>query len=97
MRFIWDLSKARQNLLKHGVSFEQAITTFDDPFGRALDDPKHSTPNEKREWRMGLSDVGILVVVFTVRQPGPVYRLISARKASRQERRLYETYKRIQF
>lgn len=95
MRFDWDPKKARQNLLKHHISFELAITVFDDPFGRVLEDAKHSTSHEKREWIIGQSDTQILVVVFTIRYPGPVYRLISARKANRQERRLYEEYKRI--
>lgn len=95
VRFDWDPHKARRNLSKHGVSFEQAITAFDDPFGRVMADPKHSLPREKREWRIGLSDVGILVVVFTIRQPGSVYRLISARKTGYRERRLYEKYKGV--
>lgn len=80
---------------KNGISFEQAITAFDDPFGRAMEDPKHSTGREKRIWRIGMSDFGVLVVVFTIRRPGPLYRLISARKASRRERRLYEAYKGV--
>ena len=95
MTFDWDPKKAQQNIAKHGTSFEKAITAFDDPFGRIMDDPGHSTPQEKREWLIGESDTGVLVVVFTVRHPGPSYRLISARKASRRERRLYETFKRI--
>lgn len=87
--------KAKQNLLKHHISFELAITVFDDPFGRIIEDSKHSTPHEKREWIMGQSDSQILVVVFTIHYPEPVYRLISARKANRRERKLYEKYKRI--
>ena len=95
MIFDWDPKKARRNIVKHGISFEKTVTAFDDPFGRIMEDPKHSTPHEKREWLIGLSDTGVLVIVFTVRQPGPTYRLISARKANRRERRLYEAFKRV--
>jgi uncharacterized DUF497 family protein len=95
MRFDWDSHKDHLNLLKHGISFEQAFTAFDDPFGRVMDDPKHSNLLEKREWLVGESDIGVLVVVFTIRRPGPVYRLISARKANHRERILYEEYKRV--
>ena len=87
--------KARRNVAKHGVSFEMAITAFDDPFARVVDDPAHSTPHEKREWLIGESDGGVLVVIFTIRHPGPAYRLISARKAGRRERSFYETLKRV--
>ncbi len=69
MQFGWDPQKARQNLFKHQVSFELAITAFDDPFGRVIEDPKHSAPREKREWIIGEADSGILVVVFTIRYP----------------------------
>ncbi len=95
MTFDWDADKARRNTAKHGVSFEKAITAFDDPFARIMEDHKHSTPREKREWLIGESDKGVLVIVFTIRQPGPAYRLISARKANRRERSLYEAFKRI--
>jgi uncharacterized protein len=95
VRFDWDHFKARKNLSKHGVSFEQAITAFDDPFARIMEDTDHSTPDERREWLIGLSDAGVLVVVFTVREPGPVYRLISARPVTRRERRQYEEHKGI--
>ncbi|NBX77626.1 MAG: BrnT family toxin, partial [Proteobacteria bacterium] len=78
MRFDWDHLKAEKNLKKHGVSFEVAITAFDDPFALITVDEKHSR-TEKREWLLGESDSGVLVVIFTIRQPGNIYRLISAR------------------
>ncbi|MBI2061317.1 MAG: BrnT family toxin [Nitrospirae bacterium] len=90
MRFEWDPEKAAGNFAKHGLSFEKAITAFDDPYALIAPDPGHSTPAEVREWLIGQSDSSIVVVVFTVIQLGNVYRIISARKAIRKERRRYE-------
>jgi uncharacterized DUF497 family protein len=95
MRFAWDDRKAAANVTKHKVTFVQAITAFDDPFALIALDEKHSTKSEIREWLIGESDIGVLVVVFTIRQPGNIYRLISARKANLKERRRYEESKRI--
>jgi len=94
-RFEWDPRKARSNLAKHGVSFELAMTAFDDPFGLVAIDETHSTPEEEREWRIGESDEGVLVVVFTQRDQGRTCRLISARRANRRERRGYEDLRRL--
>jgi uncharacterized DUF497 family protein len=52
-------------------------------------------PIEIREWVIGLADEGILVVIFTKRVSGKVYRIISARKANKRERRLYEEFKKL--
>jgi hypothetical protein len=90
MRFDWHQAKNTSNQQKHGVDFNEAITAFDDPFGLIAPDPKHSSKGESREWLIGEADHGVLVIVFTVRQPGNVYRIISARRANRRERRLYE-------
>lgn len=96
MKFTWDPKKAHINESKHGVSFEDAITVFDDPFALRAPDPKHSTVSETREWIIGEADLRhTLVVIFTERVQGDVYRIISARRANRHERRLYEDYKRI--
>jgi uncharacterized DUF497 family protein len=94
MKFEWDQVKAASNLKKHGVSFDLAITVFDDPNALIAPDPKHSV-DEDREWIIGESDDGVLVVVFTRRLSGKIYRLISARKANRRERKLYEEFKRL--
>ncbi len=96
MRFEWDDSKATANRAKHGVAFEQAITAFDDPYALVAPDPSHSTA-EKRRWLIGEADAGVLVVVFTIRGAGDVYRLISARRANRKERRGYEQSKGLPF
>jgi hypothetical protein len=94
-RFEWDARKARSNLAKHRVSFELAMTAFDDPFGLVAVDDTHSTSEEEREWRIGESDEGVLVVVFTHRDQGRTCRLISARRANRRERRRYEDLRRL--
>lgn len=95
MRFDWNSAKDLANQKKHGVTFERAITAFDDPFALIAPDPKHSTEREAREWLIGKSDTGVMVIVFTIRQPGNVYRIISARRANRKERKLYEEAKKL--
>jgi uncharacterized DUF497 family protein len=94
-RFEWDARKARSNLAKHRVSFELAMTAFDDPFGLVAIDEPHCTPDETREWMIGESDGGLLVVVFTKRDQGKICRIISARRANRRERRRYELFKKL--
>jgi uncharacterized DUF497 family protein len=95
MRFEWDASKDLTNRKKHGVSFDKAITAFDDPYALIAPDLKHSTEREVREWLIGKSDSGLMVVVFTIRHPGDVHRIISARRANRRERIGYEEIKRV--
>lgn len=93
-RFEWDSGKARRNALRHGIGFKDAATAFDDPDALLADDPAHSR-RERREWLIGLSARGrLLVVVFTMR-PGPAIRIISARRASARERERYERNKGI--
>src|SRR5438874_1440111 len=87
-QFEWDPQKAALNKVKHGITFEQAITAFDDLDAIEFYDAAHSE-NEERYRLIGQSDIGILIVVYTVRQAGHVHRIISARKAARQERRDY--------
>jgi uncharacterized DUF497 family protein len=82
----WDPEKARSNWEKHGITFEQAITAFDDPGGVVVDDIQHSVAEHRKIW-VGSSDWGILTVVYTER--GPRKRPISARRSSRKERRAY--------
>jgi uncharacterized DUF497 family protein len=88
LRFEWDEQKARQNVKKHGVSFEEAATVFGDPLSMTIVDPLHST-REQRWVTIGLTHRGRLsVVVHTNR--GNVVRLVSARKATRREKTAYE-------
>ena len=88
LNFQWDENKARTNLAKHGVSFEAAATVFGDPLSLTIPDPAHSQ-NEDRIVILGTShNDKLLVVVHTER--GDSIRLISARRASRKERKSYE-------
>lgn len=88
MIFEWDPAKAARNKAKHGVSFQEASTGFGDPFGGIVDDPRHST-GEERFVLIGISEASRLIaVMFTPR--GESIRLISARLVTRAERRFYE-------
>lgn len=94
MRFEWDPKKEESNRTRHGILFSEAIRVFDDPMVLIASDPKHSI-REKRCWLIGETDLGkTIVVVFTEREGG-VTRIISARPASRRERRIYEAFKGI--
>ena len=88
LTFEWDTNKARQNVSKHGVAFEAAATVFGDPLSLTIEDPLNATL-EERLITMGQSSAGrILVVVHTAQ--GSNIRIISARTATRRERRVYE-------
>jgi uncharacterized DUF497 family protein len=86
--FEWDNKKSRQNLKKHGVSFEEAATVFGDPLSLTIDNQFHSE-EEERFVTIGESNRRrLLVVVYTER--GDNIRIISARVATPRERRSYE-------
>lgn len=88
MRFDWDENKAESNFRQHGITFDDAVTIFADPYLLFTEDVKHSE-EEEREWGIGEAENGlIIVVVFTVR--GDTFRIISARKATKKERFQYE-------
>src|SRR5215203_5552537 len=88
MEFEWDEEKAGANLAKHGVSFEEARTVFDDPLYVDFYDPDHSI-EEHRYIIVGESRHGrLLLVSYTER--GRVTRLVSAREVTRSEREAYE-------
>jgi uncharacterized protein len=90
MRFEWDEEKNRSNLQKHKVSFERAVLVFDDPLALSVPDDYEL---EERWKTMGLaSGVVVLLVVHTFREKvdEEVVRIISARKATRSEREIYE-------
>lgn len=86
--FEWDPEKAHANLRKHGVDFDEAITAFADPLAVLRSDPDHSE-GERRYLVLGMSDQQRLLVVAFAERP-PRTRLISARRATRTERRDYE-------
>ena len=88
--FEWDPLKARINVRKHGVSFEEALTVFWDPFASTTLDHYHSY-EEHRFITLGVSAEHRLLLVSYTERDG-VIRLISARLANRRERQMYEKY-----
>jgi uncharacterized DUF497 family protein len=90
IRFVWDPKKAVENSRKHGVDFREAITVFADPLARIHDDPAHSI-TERREIIIGHSSKPrLLLVSYTEREQ--LVRVISARRATRHERKEYEEF-----
>ena len=91
--FDWDLDKARENARKHGVTFEEAATTFADDDALIEDDLTHSTA-EDRLIIIGMSArLRMLLTVYTIRNADTV-RIISSRQATQHEKRAYETKNR---
>jgi uncharacterized DUF497 family protein len=88
LRFEWDNSKAHSNLRTHAVSFRDATTIFADPLSITILDPDHSV-DEMRFVDIGLSHRGRLLVVSYTERANRI-RVISARLATRDERRQYE-------
>ena len=88
LRFDWDEAKAASNLVKHGVSFEEAATVFGDPLALTLDDPDHSA-DEPRFLTFGVSSRRRVLLVVNMER-GRMLRIISARKATKHERIIYE-------
>ncbi len=92
MLFEWDPRKAAVNLGKHSVSFDEASTVFGDPLAATIDDPVHSD-EEARFITIGRSAQGrVIVAVHTDREDR--IRIISARPATRRERRTYDSEKK---
>ena len=85
----WDPAKETENRRKHGVSFQEAEAVFSDEHALLLDDPEHSN-EEDRFILMGLSTrLRVLVVVHALEESKSIIRIISARKANRRERAVY--------
>jgi uncharacterized DUF497 family protein len=88
LEFEWDANKAATNIADHGVSFDEAVTAFEDPLSLTIEDPDHSE-HEERLILLGRSrNNRLLVVVHTERENR--IRLISARSATPRERRDYQ-------
>ena len=88
MRFEWDAPKAKANIREHGVGFAEAVTVLNDDHALTREDPDAN--DEARFVTLGLSDVGnLLVVVYAYREPDAL-RVISAWKANKRQRALYE-------
>jgi len=90
MTFEWDPIKAKSNLWKHGVSFEEASTALLDPLSKTDLDPDHSV-EEHRFITFGVSARQRLIVV-SYTEAGETLRLISARLATKREREFYEEH-----
>ena len=89
MKFTWDEEKAKANVRKHGVSFEEASSVFADENARLKHDPEHSD-EEDRFIILGFSSsLRVVVVCHVYRQNDQNIRIISARKATRNERVQY--------
>ena len=89
LKFDWDKSKALLNKKKHGISFEEAVTVFYDDDALEFHDPDHSE-DEDRFFMVGLSfRTRVLLVSHCIRETGSLIRIISARKATRQEAEKY--------
>lgn len=88
VQFEWDPKKAKRNVKKHGVSFEEGVTVFYDPLSATFDDPDHSL-GELRYITIGLSSRDRLLVVAHAER-GEILRIISARPATAYERKRHE-------
>ena len=89
IRFEWDEKKNLQNVLKHGINFKEASSVFFDENGLIIDDPAHSE-SEERFILIGFSSLAnILVVCHCFRENDEIIRIISARKATKNEAKQY--------
>ena len=88
IEFEWDPDKAKKNIKKHQVSFNEAATVFGDPLSMTFYDPDHSI-DENRFITVGLSHLGNLLIVSHTDRDDRI-RIISARKTTRCERKFYE-------
>ena len=94
IEFSWDARKARENIRKHKVTFEEAVTVFYDEGAFEFYDTEHST-DEERFLMLGLSGrLRIIVVSYCLRKKGSEIRIISARKATKKEEKAYIQGKR---
>jgi uncharacterized protein len=88
MQFEWDQEKARNNLIKHKVSFDEAVTVFYDPLSATFDDPDH-LHGEQRFITIGYSSHARLIIISHTDR-GKKIRIISARVAIKKERERHE-------
>jgi uncharacterized DUF497 family protein len=89
VKFEWDPEKASLNEVKHGVSFEEAISVFGDPLATTVPDPDHSE-SEERFLTTGLSTQQRVLIVWHTNQ-SEITRIIGVREATTHERRTYES------
>ncbi|KIM07715.1 MAG: hypothetical protein KU38_10520 [Sulfurovum sp. FS08-3] len=92
IRFSWDENKNKLNLAKHQISFDEAVSVFDDINGRLISDPDHSE-DEERFILLGVSQTSkILTVVHCYRDNEQTIRIISARKSTNKETKQYREF-----
>jgi hypothetical protein len=90
MKFTWDPKKASENIKKHKVTFDEAVSVFHDPLAKIADDPDHSL-NEDRFLLIGHSSKEhLLMVVHVYKEEVETIRIISARKATKKEKKDFE-------
>ena len=90
--FVWDEKKAKENFIRHKMSFEEAQTVFSDPNARMIFDTEHSG-DEERFILLGISSgLRLLVVCHCYREDDMVIRIISARKANKNEQKQYGSF-----
>lgn len=92
LAFEWDEKKSASNRKKHGITFEEAKSVFSDQFARLIPDPDHSD-EEDRFILLGTSIHSNLLVVCHCERSDNCIRIISARKAVKKEREIYEGYR----
>ena len=91
IKFEWDEIKELKNINKHGVSFEEASSVFYDDYAVQFYDKEHSVLEEDRFLILGISNESrILMVCHCERQSGDILRIISARKATKKEKKFYQ-------
>ena len=88
MRFEWDPRKAGENLRKHGVSFDEASSVFEDPLGITYPDPDHS--DDERRWVTFAYSSSSRLLAVSNTERDDTSRIINARPATRSERKIYE-------
>ena len=92
LKFIWDEHKALKNQKKHGITFEEAKTVFFDDSGRLIPDPDHSEDEDRFILLGQSSEFKLLVVCHCYRENDEVIRIISARKATKNESKQYRGF-----
>ena len=91
VKFEWDKAKALKNIEKHGISFEEASSVFYDDFAVQFYDVEHSELEEDRFLILGISNSSrLLMVCHCEKESGEILRIISARKATKNEQKFYK-------
>ena len=100
LKFEWDENKEKINIKKHGISFEVAMSVFNDPYRLDQFDVEHSIDEDRFNVIGNVTEQGIilLTVTYTLREEQRVYRIISARRATKkEEKKYYDSYKNIRY